>query len=189
MGYLKSIIIDNKPEERLKKLAGLTIELNPGINFIVGENGIGKSSLLLAFSGNNKSTSVKHVTSGEKVSTCFFDTEKMNPRTKSYFDSPFDISSRFVSHGECLFQCLSHINNIEKIEDLLLIDEPESGISPWNQKKLLRGFLKLSESRQLLIATHSIIFTRSKKGRLIELNRKKIVYFDPPSSYNWRGII
>lgn len=45
MTHLASITL-SKTNERVKDLAGQTIKFLPGLNFLVGENGIGKSSIL-----------------------------------------------------------------------------------------------------------------------------------------------
>src|SRR4030042_4554580 len=102
MDYLSKIKIDRKPSERLKKLAGKTIDLLPGINFLVGKNGIGKSSILHDLSDKFITEKSLKITTTGALSTFFFDTEKMNPRISNYVNSALDVSMRFVSHGECL---------------------------------------------------------------------------------------
>jgi predicted ATPase len=188
--YLENIQLA-KVNVRVPHLAGQTIHFLPGLNFIVGENGIGKSSILKALSSHpNIGISFTHKingSTGKQLQTYFFDTEKMNPRTKSYVDSMFDVHCRFLSHGETLMPVLESIEaQITSRDDtfLILIDEPESGISPWNQIKLLKMFTKLSKRHQFIISTHSPIFTNTNQGQVIEL-KKKIDYFKPANSFDW----
>lgn len=190
MEYLTDIKISKKETDRLKKLAGKTIKFSPGINFLVGDNGIGKSGILYDLSDKlRKNQLVKaHVTAPLFIH--HFDTEKMNPRVRTEV-SIFGMHSRFISHGECIDQVLKEFKMLIKpkgINHLLLIDEPEGGMSPWKQQELLELYIKYSKKVQIIVATHSLVFTNSKVGRLIELTEEKINYFDPPSSYNWRGL-
>lgn len=191
MDYLSTIKINKEPSERLKKLAGRTLNLLPGINLLVGENGIGKSSILRDLNDNVISKKSTKITTTGALSTFFFDTERMNPRIKNHVDSGLDIALRFVSHGECLSAILTQFKELIKDKSksyVLFIDEPESGLSPWKQKELLDLYVKHSKRVQMVIATHSLIFTRAKVGRLIELSTDDINYFDPPCSYNWNGL-
>lgn len=187
--YIETIKIDDDARDRFRKLKGKTIELSPGLNFLIGNNGIGKSSIIDSIINYGRHSEIKFENTGY-VRTFGFDTEKMNPRVISGSHAKtFDIYSHFISHGETLIQCLEYIKEIpEGNEDsfMILIDEPESGQHPRIQKKLRKMFESLSDRVQFLIATHSIILTNSNVGRLIELKQKAIGYFDPPSSYNWR---
>lgn len=190
MNNLQKITVAKKPDDRLKKLAGRSIEFLPGLNFIVGENGIGKSGLLrdLSIYRDKKLSDIKISVSGP-IKTFFFDTEKMNPRvTNKGISSTFDVTCRFMSHGECMINVLKQFKDLIKIhgEDcLIIVDEPESGLSPWKQKELLELYKTHSKKLQIIVATHSLVFTRSKIGRLIELTEEKITYFDPPATYDW----
>jgi predicted ATPase len=201
MSYISEIKISKKAQDRLKKLAGRAIKFLPGINFLIGENGIGKSSILselvykdpfAGFMENRvkKEKEIKKTLTGPgTLRLHYFDTEKMNPRIVSSISSPFDVHSRFMSHGECLIMVLKAFKTGIKSKEeshLLLIDEPEGGLSPWKQKELLDIYIKYSKKVLIIIATHSLIFTGSKVGRLIELTEKKINYFDPPCSYDWK---
>jgi predicted ATPase len=187
--YIQSITIKKDTNERFKKLYGIGIDFVPGLNFIIGENGIGKSSILGSLSNNNHTNDLNVKTTG-LVKTYSFDTEKSNPRMQSHFTSGKALYMRFVSHGESILSCLEEIKTIDINKDsyCIFIDEPESGLSPWNQKKLRKMYEELSYKMQFIIATHSLIITKSGIGRLIELKRKKVTYFDPPNSYNWKVI-
>jgi predicted ATPase len=194
MEYLTNIQISKNPTDRLKKLAGKTIEFLPGLNFIVGDNGIGKSGILSNIGDtqrNKKDIKIQVATCGSNLKFFYFDSERMNPRISGSVSSSFDVHSRFMSHGECLDKVLRHFKELTKSKSysyLLLIDEPEGGLSPWKQQELLEMYVKHSKKIQIIIATHSMIFTQANVGRLIELTETSINYFDPPATYDWRGI-
>lgn len=187
--YIKSIKIDENSSDRFKKLKGKTIELYPGLNFLIGLNGIGKSSIINSIINYGAFQEIKLKTTGY-VKTFGFDTEKMNPRViPGNRAQAFDYLSHFMSHGETLIKCIEYIKDIPKENEdsyIILVDEPESGQHPKVQKKIKKMCESLSDRVQFLIATHSIILTDSKIGRLIELKEKNINYFDPPSSYDWK---
>lgn len=192
--YLSEIVISKdkmKAHVFLDTLKGQTIKFEPGLNFLVGENGVGKSSILSTLCnrvGDIKPLDLQHKIVGKgKLSTYFFDTEKMNPRTKSEITTALEITSRWMSHGQCLFQYMQMLEQILKEPDhthLVLVDEPESGISPWNQVKIRDLFVKISKHQQLIVATHSPIFTQAPTGTVVHLG-KKTVYCTPASEFKW----
>lgn len=181
-----SMNINKDAKGRFKPLAGKEIRFDLGLNFLVGENGIGKSTIVNALWKTQRDQPFVLETDGH-TKTFFFDTEKMNPRVKARADHMFDVHSHFLSHGECLFMVLKaaekELANGER--HLFLVDEPESGISPWNQKKLREMYVRLSAKHQLIIATHSLVLTRAKVGQVIKLTKRTIQYFSPASSFNW----
>ena len=100
------------------------------------------------------------------VSSFYFDSEKDNPRIKDpqMFTNPNGsnkgigytgaIMSRFQSHGEVLEKYT--IEALLQAKDcVILLDEPESGLSITNQFKLI-GAIKtaVDNNCQLFIATH-----------------------------------
>lgn len=163
--YIKTIQIKDDAQDRFKKLKGKTIELLPGLNLLVGSNGIGKSSIIDSIVNYGHHPEIKLKTTGY-VKTFGFDTEKMNPRVISGGRAiTFDIYSHFISHGETLIQCLEYIKEIPKGNEdsvVILVDEPESGQHPHIQKKIIKMYESLADRMQFLIATHSIIITKSK---------------------------
>jgi predicted ATPase len=186
MEYLKKIEINNNAYDQLGKLKGKSIEFIPGLNIIVGENGIGKSGLI---SKIGDSSYIKAFSTVE-LSIIFFDSEKMNPRIQKRTDTAFSVHALFMSHGECQHKMIDGMSDNFKEKNkhfLILVDEPESGLSPWKQKEILDYYIKISKNVQIIITSHSLILTGSNEGRLIELTEEKITYFDPPSSYDWRG--
>ena len=138
---------------------GQIIEFREGINFIVGDQGIGKSTLLQCLT--EKFGTIVQITYDKDAEFMYFDTEKNNPRVKSEAASMFTINSIFESHGETMFPILSHMKKIK--DKVMLIDEPESGLSLRSICKLIKVF-KFAETKnncQLIIATHNLQFIQS----------------------------
>jgi len=164
---------------------GHTISFDPSITWIVGENGCGKSSLLnlLMQSGENKRKekpmgfSLEMTPPDGETEIRFFDTEKMNPRVKGTCETMYDVAIIMAhpSHGQVLFPIIDALRSNPSLHNCVsLIDEPEAGISPWNQKKLIESFETATRDKgiQLIVATHSIIFMQSGIGSVLDLNER-----------------
>ncbi len=150
-----------------RNLHPFSVRFKDGMNIIVGENGSGKSTLLDLIIGRHKKDLIK--VNFEKGSTYrFLDTEKHNPRTKTDCSGSgnimFEVSSRFMSHGETMLLLLEGSKSFKDI--LLIVDEPETGISIKNQIKVLKILKNLTDKSncQVILATHSyhIIKTEEK---------------------------
>jgi predicted ATPase len=152
--YLKNV----KLLKQYRNLDPFSLYFKEGMNIIVGENGSGKSTLLSFITGKFDEGTVRlDFEKGAEYS--FLDTEKQNPRIKSSSEFSknirFDIESRFMSHGEALLMLLEGAKDFKGL--LLIVDEPEAGISLKNQIKvlnILKGLIKESNC-QVLLATHS----------------------------------
>lgn len=144
------------------------------ITAIVGDQGCGKSTLLNGLQAQDQFLNIQLTTLGLKgVNSYYFDAEHMNPRTTDpnlytkangedkgigYAGS---IMSRFKSHGEVLK--LYTIDCLKKAKDsVILLDEPESGLSLKNQYKLWVEIKAASERGcQVILATHSLVIIQS----------------------------
>ena len=155
------------------------IKFDPKINFIIGENATGKSAILNEIKNRTNSS-----TKSDKDSYIYFDSEKMNPRVSHSINHVFDVYSQFMSHGETLISIFEEMKNIKE-KKVILLDEPENGISPWNQKKQLKLFEELSSKHQLIISTHSMIYTKTNIGQIIKLTKRTINYIQQPSTFDW----
>lgn len=168
MQYLKRITIKDNTypgAHVLKK--GFEFECSD-INLFVGDQGCGKSTLLKLIQENHSDINltmsedvIKH-----GVNTYYFDSEKDNPRIKDpmLFTKPSGVdvgigyvgavASRFKSHGEVLAKY--SVSAILKAKDcVVLLDEPESGLSITNQLKLIDSIkIAVSNNCQFFIATH-----------------------------------
>jgi predicted ATPase len=175
--------------DRVKLLNGKQIKFDKQINFLVGENGSGKSTILESLS--RKADSVMQFrarlseSSDKKLQSYYFDSEHMNPRVRHRVDTAFEAHMLWMSHGQCLMICTDMIKKIPKDnKHLALLDEPENGISPWNQVKLRDMLVEQSQYCQIIVATHSLILTKVDIGQVIKLG-PTITYHSPASSFDW----
>lgn len=162
--YLRSFQL----KEEYRGIKPFKVTFREGLNVVVGENGAGKSSMLGLIcpgpysNGEEKKLIELDFVSGSKFK--FFDTEKNNPRIKSDCSHSkniqFEIAARFMSHGQTMLPMMEASEGFKSI--LLVVDEPEAGISLSNQKKVLVAFNKaISNDCQVIISTHSYILINS----------------------------
>jgi len=149
--------------ETFRKIKPFSITFKDELTVIVGENCSGKSSFftLLTDPSHKKIIEIKHT---PEISYRFFDTEKQNPRIKnSMSDSKnimFDIATRFSSHGEAMLPILLGTKQFNN--ELILIDEPDAGISLKNQKKMLDAFkMAINNDCQIIMSTHSYFLIKN----------------------------
>lgn len=156
------------------------------VNLFVGNQGCGKSTLLNLLQKNHKDVklTLAEDTIKNGVSSFYFDSENDNPRTKNpelFTDvSGNDVGigyggalvSRFKSHGEVLENFI--LKPLLKAKDcVILLDEPESGLSITNQFKLIDAIKKAVENGcQLFIATHCFPLIESFDVISLEHNKQ-----------------
>jgi len=149
------------------------------ITVIVGDQGCGKSTLLKGLQAQDKFLDLQLTPLGLKgVNSFYFDSEHMNPRTNDpalyskangedigigYVGS---IMSRFKSHGEVLK--MYTVDCLKKVKDsVILLDEPEAGLSLRNQYRIWDEVSKASERKcQIVIATHSLVIIQAAEDVL-----------------------
>ncbi len=138
------------------------------VNLLVGDQGCGKSTLLQLLQKNHSDIELKlsDYVIQNGCESYYFDTEKDNPRVKDLnsYTNPDGTSkgigyggaliSHFQSHGEVLEKFI--IGPLLKSKDcVILLDEPESGLSITNQFKLIDAIkISVKNNCQLFIATH-----------------------------------
>ena len=160
------------------------------LTLLVGDQGCGKSTILTCIRDKHKDVefSLSPDTMAKGVDFFYFDSEHDNPRLKDpNLYSTVDgqnkgigyasaLTSRFKSHGEIMevytVKCLRNAKNA-----LILIDEPESGLSLHNQFRLIEEiYSAIDRDCQLIISTHCyplIKYTKevfNVKDRLWELS-------------------
>jgi predicted ATPase len=138
------------------------------VNLFVGDQGCGKSTLLQLIQKQHSDIAVTPSKTIPKngINTFYFDSENDNPRVKDpqSFTTPSGrdvrigysaaLVSRFKSHGEILQDFV--ITPLLKAKNcIILLDEPESGLSITNQFKLINAIkVAVANKCQFFIATH-----------------------------------
>lgn len=143
---------------------GAKIEFKDNITLLVGDQGVGKSTILRTLQNSKNHKDTISIEANGKVSTLSFDTEKDNPRMQGSLGncSMFQVAAIFSSHGETILPLMEHV--AKEKDKLLMIDEPESGLSIRSQYRLVKSFKNAAKNNcQLLIATHSIPLMESFK--------------------------
>ena len=181
-----------------------TLELTKNVTFVVGENGVGKSTFIEAIAiacglnaeggtGNFMFTTretdyglsnyIKIDHFQRRVETKFF------LRAESFYNVASEIERlgvsgygkknlHQVSHGESFIQLVE--NRFTK-NGLYILDEPEAALSPSRQMTLLYLINELAhQGCQFIIATHSPILISYREGEILDLNNnfKQINYED-----------
>jgi predicted ATPase len=160
--FIKSLTL----KKEFHNIQPFKIEFRDGLNVIVGENGAGKSSLLsLLTDTDHRYKDLISIDYEPGATFRFLDTEKHNPRIKSdCSNSPniaFEVGSHFMSHGETILPLVLASKQFKKIA--LIVDEPESGISLKNQKKIFDNLqdISINNDCQVILTTHSYVIMKN----------------------------
>lgn len=147
----------------LKK--GMRISPKEGVNLFVGDQGCGKTSLLELLKDNDPKLELdlNERTRVEGTPLAYLDTEKMNPRVaeprhelRSMGQFQGHLSLMWASHGEVI-HALIH-SSLKELSGIILIDEPESGLSLRSQYKIAAALKKAAKRGcQIFIASHSTV--------------------------------
>lgn len=140
--------------------AGFSIELRPGVNLLVGDQGCGKSSVLDALDGNSRAGSLVEMDDGTKLK--YYDFEKYNPRVSTAFggvvDQGVQVNALFMSHGQAGVMILADLCKRLPVPHTLLIDEPDTGMSIRSCRAIARFFkMVAAQGHQLIVAVHNPI--------------------------------
>lgn len=176
------------------------IIIDSPVTFLVGENGIGKSTLVEAiaislglnpeggtqnfqFQTNNTHSNLSNylnIPRYNKPKTMFF------LRAESFYNfsseverlvEEDDFHSLYKSYGGNLHNCSHGESFIKLVQNrftgngLYILDEPEAALSPQRQMNLLFLINELvKEGSQFIISTHSPILISYVKGKILDLN-------------------
>ena len=176
------------------------LKLTSPVTFLVGENGIGKSTFIEAVAGSiglnpeggsqnfNFSTKDTHSILSNYLTVSHFNI----PRTKFFLraESFYNVASEIVRiseeggqgplydyYGGNLHECSHGESFIKLVQNrfsengLYILDEPEAALSPQRQMSLLCLIDDLVKNgSQFIIATHSPILISYRNSEIIDLN-------------------
>lgn len=176
------------------------IEFNSQVTFLVGENGIGKSTFIEAIAvalrlnpeggteNFNFHTKNTHSNLSDYIRVLTYD----KPDTKFFLraESFYNVASEIIRiseeglqgplypyYGGNLHECSHGESFIKLVQNrfsdhgLYLLDEPEAALSPQRQMSLLCLIDDLVKNgSQFIIATHSPILISYLKGEILDLN-------------------
>jgi predicted ATPase len=148
---------------------GDKFEFRKGINFLVGDQGTGKSTLLGVSKkysqhreNKEKSKFFAKLKFDQKTVTYFFDFERDNPRLQPRFSNNVlaEVSALFSSHGETTLGILSCLKN-KKIKNATIFqDEPDGSLSVRSAYTVLKLFDQIVEEHnvQIIASVHNPLF-------------------------------
>ncbi len=175
------------------------IELTSQVTFLVGENGIGKSTFIEAIAvavglnpeGGSQNFKFKTLETHSNLSDYIRVSTFNKPSTKFFLraESFYNVASEVVRieeenhdglfdiYGGNLHECSHGESFIKLVQNrfypngLYILDEPEAALSPQRQMSLLCLINDLVEKgSQFIIATHSPILTSYRKGVILNLD-------------------
>ena len=146
-----------------------SIDFHSGVNLLVGDQGVGKSTIFqcLAAVAGTKSKAITRGTKdkvkvdveGGQYDVLALDFEKDSRRTQGYFDDSnagfnFQVITMFKSHGESTKYLLEVLST--KKGTIFLIDEPDMALSIRSIKQLAHDLKIAAENGcQLIVAVHN----------------------------------
>ncbi len=164
---LKGVHLCMKHVRRVSRYRHLRLE--PGLTFVIGPNGTGKSTILRVIA---TCPDCRKVEAGP-TEYCYFDTESMNPRLSrepagNFTNMVLKTRALFSSHGEILQDAFRTLRITP--QTCLLLDEPESG-QDFEHVLALRAAMDkaVASGAQVICATHQVLFL--ERANFIELRR------------------
>lgn len=145
--------------------AGDTFEFGPGLNLLVGDQGTGKSTLIDLMSRSKYQPDSVKITL-PNLPVVHRDFEKDNVRTASGFGGgKSEMQQLFMSHGQSVAYALKDIAEELKKPSLILLDEPDTGMSVRTAKALSTYLRNMVRAGHTVIASihNPVIFTSESR--------------------------
>ncbi len=146
-----------------------TLRFQPGLNLLIGPNGIGKSTILRSIAECPDCQRKED----EQTHYIVFDSESMNPKRtdrpiRNTTEMKLHLRSMFSSHGEILQAAFSTLRMTPNT--CLLFDEPEAG-QDFDHVLALRAAMDraIAQGVQIIAATHEVLFW--ERANILELRR------------------
>lgn len=183
-----------------KQILDLTLSFSPGINFIVGENGVGKTTFikklsgLLKGQGNRFYNSKKIKRSYEYISmvmqdvnyqiftdsvwheiSIISDDELLKSKVLKEMDlyDKRELHPHILSGGEKqrLLIALAKVSN----KPIIILDEPTSGLCKGKMLKIIEYLHEMAkEDKIVIVITHDLEFIKECGGRVYEFIREEL---------------
>jgi predicted ATPase len=188
-----------------------TLAFHPGVTFLVGENGSGKSTILEAVAvllgfnaeGGTKSFNFATRSSESDLHRALRPVRSARRERRGYFlraESTFNVATQIEelgilqwyggrslheqSHGEAF---LTLVDQKFRPDGLYLLDEPEAALSPARQLRFLGHLHVLARAgAQFIIATHSPILLAYPGALLYELSESGIAQVQYEDTEHYR---
>ncbi|MGH9042016.1 MAG: AAA family ATPase [Acidimicrobiia bacterium] len=192
------------------------LPLDPGVTFLVGANGSGKSTILEGIAvaaGLNAEGGSRNFRFGTKATHSTLHehlvlTRTGKPRTdfflraESFYNvaTEIDTLGLYDSYGGSSLHARSHGESFLAVvlhrfgpDGLYLLDEPEAALSPQGQLTLLRAMYELVEAgSQFIIATHSPILVAFPGAAIFECSQdgvECVSFDDVPQTRLYRSFL
>jgi predicted ATPase len=160
---------------------GDSFEFRPGVNLLVGDQGVGKSSLFQAIkndlpAGYSRATLVKMEVAIKNVMLHSFDFERDNPRmARQFFDDNrmmAQVVTMFKSHGQTVKAIVGALEQ-KNPDSVIVMDEPDMALSIRSCYELSASFSKLAnKGLQIICTAHNPILIASQYEVLSLEHRK-----------------
>jgi predicted ATPase len=110
-----------------------------------------------------------------------YDFEKDNPRVSGSFSDniPMDwqVQARWMSHGQVVNAIHENLSGLARKKEryAIVMDEPDTGLSPRSAHELVRHMEKLAKRHQILAAVHNPILIASQM-EVLSLEHRRWMY-------------
>ena len=195
--FLKRVVLDESRIENRGTFPfslpvfqkGFELEFDRAVTILIGENGIGKSTILAGIAAVAGYEDAGRVTSSRRMEPTIGDrlAHALRPswlprmtngwffRRESFFslprreEPPVGAHPPSNSHGE---DFLDFVEERRHRQGVFIFDEPEAALSPARQIEFLKLLRRMESSCQVIMATHSPLLMAFPGARLLRLSER-----------------